>query len=173
MLTMLLSCGCVNRNNKNAKQEQTYTVEGHDIAITLSGEWRQSFSENENISIQFTDNHSYLTIIAYQRNTLPEDKTAEKLYEFHKNDIISKRKNVKTEVKKQTRMIKGKTITSEYIIADFDDIKSGYYINLIEFDKNKEQLAFVLFTAQPQKGLKKIPDWDKIIADISLESEIQ
>lgn len=162
--TIILLNGCIKRVN-STEDIQLFEVKGYDIIFSMPGNWRENICANEEIDMQCNDGNSYMITFAYNKTDLAKNQVPKDIYDFHTNDIMTKRDNIVIDNKENMRKIGGKTIISNFFTGEINGNKNCYYINLVDFGEKSDKFVCVLFTAKPSYGEKKIKEWDKILED--------
>lgn len=141
--------------------EKEFTIEDYGVSFTATTEWEES--EDTPFDLQISDNNSYFSVMAYNQIDLAEDQTPESIYEWHNEDIFSRRENVKIIEDYTTYTNNGKTITSTLYSAEFDEGKNYYYSFLVTFDDNEDVFAWVLVTGVPSYISNHKDDYIEIV----------
>ena len=140
--------GCNSQfSNIQDKKEKTFKVYGYDLKITANSNFKDD-SEDSPWDLQITNNNVYLSVMAYEYIDLSEGQSPKDLYDFHNEDLFSRRENVSVIEEEATQTLTGKNITKTRYSAEADGNKNYYDTYLIDFTES-EVFAWVLVTGTP------------------------
>ncbi len=135
------SCNFEKAVYDNAELTQTFEVEEYGIKISAPN----NFEENDSsFDLQLTNKNKslYFGIFGFSKANLSNGTTVRDIFENQKNDLFSKRDNVKVTVAEKTDNLNGKSICSAVYQADKDGNTFEYYVAIIEFDSS-DSFAYI------------------------------
>lgn len=151
LVMMLTGCGLLDSYAhfvaNNAATDRKFKVEGYDITLTASKEWEKS--ADTSFDLQIGNGSSYLSIMAYDKIDLAERETPEDIYDWHNEDLFSRRDNVKLVEEPVTYTSNGKVITRTMYSAERDGVKNYYCSCLVTFEDDEDVFAWVILTGTP------------------------
>ncbi len=153
MLAVTMLTGCLplmvrEELQESLVEEEKFTVDGYGITITTPGNWEKE--EDTSFDIQLHDGQAYFGVMAYRLIDLPEGGVPKDYYDWHNEDIFSRRENLKVIEEAVTESCNGKTITRAVYSAERDGNKNYYYSCLVTFD-DSDVFAWVIVTAVPSE----------------------
>jgi len=168
MLSMLILAACGDDTTTDTAEENVMTIANYNVSFTFPSNWKQE-EDQAPYDLQFGNSKSYASVFAYFKTDLADGASPMTLYDVQKDDILSKRTDIKVESEAQIREINGKRIKSGLYTAAADGVKNSYYCNLIEFGEDADAFAWVIFTALPSDTPHLLDEWDAILASATWE----
>ena len=154
----------------NAYAETVFFINDYNINFSFSNEW-ENVTTDTPFDLQCTNGQSYASVFAYYTIDLAEGETPYDIYEIQKDDIFSRREQVKKVSDEIVYEVNDKRIHSELYSAERDGVKNYYYVNLIELNEQEDLFCWVLFTAIPSYAKANIDEWKAIIASANITTE--
>lgn len=154
-------------------EQQVMTADGYGIQVTLSGEWSRQEDTAFDLQCVYSDEEAYASFFYYYYIDMLEGTTAEDIFEIQNQDIIDKRDNVKIVEDVSERTSGDKTIRSIVFSAERNGSKNYYYANLVEFGKEADQFAWVLFTSIPSDMEQNRAEYNQILDSMEYTGEGQ
>lgn len=130
---LLAGCGAANQT----ASEKVFTVDGYNLQLTADSSFYQNTGGS--FDLQITNDHAYISIMAYKYIDLPDGMTPLDAYQVQNEDIFSRRTNVTAIEEGQTRGLYS---------AERDGVKNYYATYLIDLPEH-ETFAWVLVTGAP------------------------
>jgi len=162
-LTMLMLAACAEDAAPDTSSKNVMLIEDYKVSFSFPPDWEPE-ADQKPYDLQCSNGRSYASIFVYYKTDLADGETPFALFNMQKNDILSKRENVKEEAEEKIYEVNNKRIKSALFSADISGTKNYYYCNLIEFDEASDVFAWVLFTALPSDSAKMMDQWNEIIA---------
>jgi hypothetical protein len=160
LVAMILLTACM---GSIPAAENTFLIKDYNISFTFPKDWSQ-VTKDTPYDLQCTNGDSYASIFTYYKIDLSEGQTPLDIYNLQKDDLFSKRENVKEVSGEEVIETDNKLIHSVLYSAENDGIKNYYYCNLIEFSEDAEVFAWVVFTAIPSYAVANMNTWKTITA---------
>lgn len=141
--------GCTALGGANAPTEperKTFLVPGYNLQIMADDTYSEKTGGS--FDLQLTNNSAYISVMAYNYSDLDEGTTARDLYDFHNEDITSKRDAVNTVEETYAFTLPQAEVIHGVFTAEKEGNKNYYASYLFDFPE-KETVAWVLVTAIP------------------------
>ncbi len=172
LLACLLFTGCsFLKGLADSVTEKTFEVLDYGLEITTDMTFKIEDSEDNPWDLQITDGYVYVSIFAYRYSEI-EGWTAEELFDFHNNDIFSKRDDVVVLAEKTTQELTDKTVTNALFSAKNDGIESYYDAYLIDF-KDDGMMAYVMTTSTPEYAKDHLQNLKDIVYTLRVIEETE
>lgn len=151
---LLSGCGAISQEAAQPV-EAVFTVDGYGLQLTADS----SFYEDTggSFDLQITNDHAFVSIMAYKYIDLPQDCTPADVYVMQNQDIFSRRTNVTALEEAETKGLYS---------AERDGVKNYYATYLIDLPE-QETFAWVLVTAAPSYLENNRAYLDGIVASIT------
>lgn len=155
LISILLLCilcsvsGCAVMHDlvpPSATTKTVFTVDDYNLQITADSTFQNSRSEN--FDLQIDNNNAYIGIMAYKYIDLAQNSSPQDIYDWHNEDIFSRRENVTVIEPPQTQSFPQGTIVRTLYSAESSDAKNYYVSYLVDFPE-EETFAWVIVTALP------------------------
>jgi len=127
-------------------KETIFLIEDYKLQITANSTYREETGGE--FDLQITNSKTYISIMAYSYEDLPEDTTALEVFDIKNEDIFSRRDDVKTIEEPQTNQYPERTVKQALYSANKDGKSNYYLIYLIDFPE-EEKFAWIIVTATP------------------------
>lgn len=124
-----------------------FYIDDYDIYLTTDSDWEEA--DPGSFDLKITNNDCYFGVMAYNSVDLAKKWTPETLYEWHNEDVFSRRQNVEIIDPCISYSKDGKNYTYTLFSAEKDDDKNYYGSCMITFDSTDEKMVWVLFAALP------------------------
>ena len=147
MLFSAVGCSVLNETASVLKPtEAIFSIDNYYLQITADS----TFQENTggSFDLQITNDHAYISIMAYKYIDLPEDLTPQDVYDMQNEDLFSRRTAVTVLEEAKTQSQAKQVVTQALYSAEKDGVKNYYATYLIDL-ADEETFAWVLVTAMP------------------------
>lgn len=163
LLSMIMLMSCINHQSL-LNEKKVFQVDDYNFKLSFPNNWTK-VDKKTPYDLQCTNGKSYASIFLYYKSDLGEEQTPLDIYNFHKNDVLNKRKNAKIISKEIVTEIENKKVRSVLYSAEKDSFKNYYYFNLIEFkEADADIFAFIIFNAIPSYFENNTDLWKTIIS---------
>ncbi|MGT2772436.1 hypothetical protein [Streptococcus marimammalium] len=150
-------------------KQKTHITFGDEIQFTTDEKWQKDLSDGP-FDLQLIYDTTYMGVMVYHLSDFSENlNSADKLLNFHIDDIKSKRSNVEEVEPLSTTKKDGQNNISQIIYSGVkDETKFIYFFNAITFDDNPDIVAIVLFTTHPSDFEKQRLELNTILSSAQL-----
>lgn len=142
MAMVMMFTGCA---SEEAAKE--FNVSGFGINLTATESWEES--ADTPFDIQITNGKCYVSVMAYKTADVEAYYTPLEIYDWHNEDIFSRRDDMEIVEELTTYAGTGKTITKTLYSAVNEDVENHYLSCLVTFDDNPDVFAWVLVSTMP------------------------
>lgn len=161
-LSLLIIClmltGCSFVGPIGEKKDVIFEIPFYKLSLTANESFEKD-NEDSNWDLQLTNGNAYISIMAYKYIDLAEDQSPKEIYDWHNEELFSKRDNVSVVKEAVTETEADRTIIKTRYSAENDGSKNYYDSYLLDF-KNDEVFAWVLVTGTPSyiESTKELED---------------
>ncbi len=159
----LIFSGC-----SSAPKEITHEITDYNLQITADSKFKDAKSESWDL--QLSDGMSYISVMAYSYSDLAEGQTPKDLYNYHNDDLFSRRENVSVIEKEKAEKTSTANVVKTRFSAEKDSSKNYYDSFLFEFEKG-EVFAWVLISATPSYLEKNTNELHNIVYSLTLNQQ--
>lgn len=145
-LIFAILTGCSTILDRLQNVETVFEIPEYNLKITADIDFERV--DAGNWDLQITDGNCYISVMAYSDIDLAENQTAKDVYDFHNDDMLSRRDNAFIVKDETTETLTDKTIVKTVYSAENNGNKNYYSSYLVEF-KDEETFAWVLVTGTP------------------------
>jgi hypothetical protein len=149
VLAVVLSvsvCGCGKEEIDPKTVEKVFDITEYNMSITANETFYDN--ESENYNLQITDDKANISIMAYKTSEF-ETMTPKEVYEYHNQDMFSRREEVTVIKEEDTGVYVGRKIIHTRYSAVLDGSENYYDTFLIDFE-GKGVFAWVLVNGLPE-----------------------
>jgi hypothetical protein len=132
------------------------------ITFTFPESWRE-LADKEPYDLQCTNGNAYASVFAFRAIDLSENTTPLDIFEMQKEDLFSRRTNVKKISETEDYLSDDARIRSELYSAEKDELKNYYYCNVIDLAGDTGAFAWLIFTAVPSYADRNLDTWKQIV----------
>ena len=147
MLFSAVGCSALDETASIFKPtEAIFSIDNYHLQITADSTFRENTGGS--FDLQITNDHTYISIMAYKYMDLPEGLTPQDVYDTQNEDLFSKRANVTVIEETQTQSLSQGAVTYAVYSGEKDGVKNYYATYLVDLT-DAETFAWVLVTAMP------------------------
>ncbi len=144
--TVLSASGCADLLPAQTPRETVFPIDAYHLQITADSSFKSV--EVSNFDLQITNGSVYLSVMGYHYIDLPTDSAPIDYYNFHNEDMFSRRQNVAVIEEAKTESSAERTLIRTLYSAEKDGVKNYYASYLVDFPE-AGVFAWVLVTSTP------------------------